>query len=172
MGEVYENDAAIGVHKTTAHYKAWADFKASGSPVENQTVAKCATTSIPGDWALQPSTATPHDVQPGMSVMVTLDIKEEAVEDFLKAMEVDVLGSRDKEADPGCLRFDLLRVQDKPNQFIFYEHYVDEAALTFHKTTPHYKAWADFKAKGTVESQTVVKLESASIEGGWAFQGV
>jgi len=168
--EVYNDDAAVGVHKTTGHYKAWADFKASGG-VENQAVAKCATTFIPGDWALQPSKPDPHEVQPAIAVIVTVDIKEEAVDAFLAAMETDVKGSRDKEADPGCLRFDLMRSQEKPNQFVFFESYVDDDALNFHKTTDHYKAWADFKAGGTVEKQEVMKLECATIGGGWAFQG-
>merc|ERR1712187_787284 len=87
-----------------------------------------------------------------------------------KAMEVDVTKSRDKSLDPGCLGFDLLRVRDAPNKFVFYETYTDDAALAHHKTTDHYKAWADFKASGGVENQSVAKVETASI-GPWAFQG-
>ena len=34
--------------------------------------------------------------------------------------------------------------------------YDDEDAIKFHKTTDHYKAWADFKAEGGVLSQSVV----------------
>jgi hypothetical protein len=44
------------------------------------------------------------------TVFVTLKIKKECVEDFLKVMETDMIESR-KEA--GCLRFDVLR-QDDP----------------------------------------------------------
>jgi len=33
------NDEAIGQHKTTAHYKGWADFKAAGG-VEHQAVMR------------------------------------------------------------------------------------------------------------------------------------
>eukprot|EP00929_Paragymnodinium_shiwhaense_P094963 TRINITY_DN5587_c0_g1_i1.p1 TRINITY_DN5587_c0_g1~~TRINITY_DN5587_c0_g1_i1.p1 ORF type:complete len:323 (-),score=78.68 TRINITY_DN5587_c0_g1_i1:311-1255(-) len=167
--EVYDNGAAMPTHKETAHYKAWADFKASGG-VENQAVAKCATTTIPGGWALQPCTKTASEVQPTSAVLVTVDVKEDRVDDFLKAMEADVTGSRDKGADPGCLRFDLLRNQDKPTQFVFYEAYVDDDAAAHHKTTAHYKAWADFKSTGGVDNQSVVKVECAAIEGGWAFQ--
>ena len=35
--------------------------------------------------------------------------------------------------------------------------YVDAAAIDFHKTQPHYQAWADFKKAGGVLSQTVAK---------------
>jgi hypothetical protein len=44
------------------------------------------------------------------TVFVTLKIKKECVEDFLKVIETDMIESR-KEA--GCLRFDVLR-QDDP----------------------------------------------------------
>ena len=45
-------------------------------------------------------------------------------------------------------------------KYHFYEVYKDAEAAAFHKTTEHYKAWADFKAANmeTVgASQTVVK---------------
>eukprot|EP00308_Calcidiscus_leptoporus_P026020 CAMPEP_0119373790 /NCGR_PEP_ID=MMETSP1334-20130426/27839_1 /TAXON_ID=127549 /ORGANISM="Calcidiscus leptoporus, Strain RCC1130" /LENGTH=148 /DNA_ID=CAMNT_0007391663 /DNA_START=14 /DNA_END=460 /DNA_ORIENTATION=- len=38
--EVYADSAAAAVHKETSHYKAWADFKASGGVV-NQATSKC-----------------------------------------------------------------------------------------------------------------------------------
>lgn len=37
--EVYKNDAAIDVHKTTEHYKVWVDFKKGGGVI-SQTVIK------------------------------------------------------------------------------------------------------------------------------------
>ena len=39
MPTVLRNDEAIGQHKTTAHYKGWADFKAAGG-VEHQAVMR------------------------------------------------------------------------------------------------------------------------------------
>ena len=82
-------------------------------------------------------------------VFVTVKIKEGSVDDFLKAMEIDVAGSRKEE---GCLRFDLLE-GDGERVYHFYESYKDADAAAFHKTTAHYKAWADFKAAGGVEDQ-------------------
>ncbi len=38
---------AVEVHKATSHYKAWADFKASGG-VLSQTVAKCDAIDFTG----------------------------------------------------------------------------------------------------------------------------
>merc|ERR1712039_392306 len=106
----------------------------------------------------------------GSAVFVTVEIKPDRIDDFLRAMEFDVTESRVKSSDPGCMRFDLLRDRDDPNKFMFYECYTDDAAAAFHKTTAHYKAWADFKATGGVANQTVAKVETTSIPGSWAFQ--
>ena len=37
---------------------------------------------------------------------------------------------------------------------------VDAAAIDFHKTQPHYQAWADFKKAGGVLSQTSTKASA------------
>jgi len=165
--EAYKSDDDAAFHKTTAHYKAWADFKASGGVV-SQEVAKVETTSIPGDWAFQTqeSSGTPT----GSAVFVTVDISKERVDDFLKAMEDDATKSRDKAADPGCLRFDLLKDRDNADRYYFYEVYENDDAAAFHKTTAHYKSWADFKAGGGVANQVVAKVATTSIPGTWALQ--
>eukprot|EP00808_Paulinella_micropora_P010906 g29641.t1 len=91
-------------------------------------------------------------------MVVTVQIKPEAVKEFLQVMKVDTEGSR---AEPGCLGFDVLRDLEKPNTFHFYEVYKDQAALAFHKKQPHYLTWADWKQKsGGVVSQSVIKSES------------
>eukprot|EP00930_Biecheleria_cincta_P023315 TRINITY_DN1686_c0_g1_i1.p1 TRINITY_DN1686_c0_g1~~TRINITY_DN1686_c0_g1_i1.p1 ORF type:complete len:252 (-),score=55.66 TRINITY_DN1686_c0_g1_i1:52-726(-) len=165
--EVYTDDEAAAFHKTTSHYKSWADFKASGG-VESQSVVKVETASMPGEWAFQTQLASSTPTK--SAVLVTVEIKKDRIDDFLKAMEDDVTKSRDKALDPGCLRFDLLRDRDNSDKFVFYEVYVDDEAAAFHKTTSHYKSWADFKASGGVENQSVVKVETASIPGDWALQ--
>jgi quinol monooxygenase YgiN len=43
---------------------------------------------------------------------------------------------------------DVLRDQSNSNKFWFYEIYENTAAVDFHKTQPHYQAWADFKESG------------------------
>ena len=63
---------------------------------------------------------------------------------FLEALKVDAAGSREEE---GCLRFDLLKDSENANTWHFYEIYKDNDAMAVHKTLPHYKAWADFKAR-------------------------
>ena len=90
-----------------------------------------------------------------IGVMVTVEIEEARVPAFLEALKVDAAGSREEE---GCLRFDLLKDSEAANTWHFYEIYKDNDAMAVHKTLPHYKAWADFKAGGGVVSQKVAKF--------------
>lgn len=54
---------------------------------------------------------------------------------------------------------DVLRSQDAPNKFFFYEVYDNPAAVDFHKTQDHYKAWADFKESGGTVSSVTKKAD-------------
>lgn len=92
-----------------------------------------------------------------LALVVRVEIEEARVPEFLQVMAVDCEGSR---KEKGCLRFDLLRDKEKPNAFVFYEVYEDEAAVDDHKTQEHYKAWADFKARGGVVSQTTFRMDA------------
>jgi len=89
-----------------------------------------------------------------VGVVVEAEIKEERMEEFLKMIETNAVNSRKEE---GNLRFDVLKVKDSENKFIFYEVYKDKDAVGFHKTQDHYKAWAAFKESGgTVTSVSKV----------------
>jgi quinol monooxygenase YgiN len=61
--------------------------------------------------------------------------QQDVVEKILKGM----VGPTRNE--PGCERYDLYRVKDGPIQFTLFEIYKDQAALEFHRTTEHYKAY-------------------------------
>ena len=74
-----------------------------------------------------------------IAMWVKVRIKPEARETFLKAIEVDALGSEGDE--PGCLRFNVLRDASDENVYYFYEVYRDEAALEEHRKAPHYAVW-------------------------------
>lgn len=93
-----------------------------------------------------------------IALLVKVEIKSERIPDFLSVMKEDALLSRKLE-NGGCLRFDVMQVPSKENQFYFYEVYRDEEAAAFHKTTAHYKKWVDFKATGAVINQEVHKLD-------------
>ena len=70
---------------------------------------------------------------------VKVRVKSEERVRFLKAIEADALGSERDE--PGCLRFNVLRDQQDPNVYYFFEVYRNEAALEAHRAAPHYAVW-------------------------------
>ena len=74
-----------------------------------------------------------------IALWVKVRVKPDQRERFLKAIEVDALGSEGDE--PGCLRFNVLHDRDDPNVYYFYEVYRDEAALEAHRAAPHYAVW-------------------------------
>ena len=90
-----------------------------------------------------------------VTLLVHVEIKQDRLDDFLKAITIDAEGSRLEE---GCYRFDVLRDPQNPCKFTFFEAYKDEDAVAFHKSTPHFKAWSDFKETGGVVSQEVQRL--------------
>jgi len=74
-----------------------------------------------------------------LAMWVKVRIKPGERERFLKAIEVDALGSERDE--PGCMRFNVLRDAQDENTYYFYEVYRDEAALEAHRAAPHYAVW-------------------------------
>ena len=40
--------------------------------------------------------------------------------------------------EPGCVSYIAHFLADDPNSILIYEQYVDDAALDFHRTTPHF----------------------------------
>lgn len=44
-------------------------------------------------------------------------------------------------AEPGNLRYDIWRDRDDPGRFVLDELYVDGAAVTAHRATPHFKRY-------------------------------
>ncbi|MBV9375556.1 MAG: antibiotic biosynthesis monooxygenase [Alphaproteobacteria bacterium] len=74
-----------------------------------------------------------------LAMWVKVRVKPDARERFLKAIEVDALGSERDE--PGCMRFNVLQDRQDPNLYYFYEVYRDEAALEAHRAAPHYAVW-------------------------------
>jgi quinol monooxygenase YgiN len=74
-----------------------------------------------------------------IAIWVKVRVKPDMREKFLKAIEIDALGSERDE--PGCLRFNVLQDQKDANVYYFYEIYKDEAALEAHRAAPHYAVW-------------------------------
>ncbi len=74
------------------------------------------------------------------ALVVSLRVKPERREEFLRAAEEDSRGSREDE--PGCLRFDVHQQVANPTRFLLHEIYTDEDAFyRAHRSAPHYAAW-------------------------------
>ena len=71
-------------------------------------------------------------------IIVRIEPKPDKVEAFLELATYDARNSR---LEPGCLRFDVLRHNDAPPRFAFYEVYKDEEAVKAHQKTEHYARW-------------------------------
>jgi len=74
------------------------------------------------------------------SIIVKILIKEECIEKF---KEVSFYNSENARKEPGNLRFDVIHDTETPNLFFLYEVYTSEEAIVYHKTTEHYKKWAE-----------------------------
>jgi len=59
--------------------------------------------------------------------------KEKKVEDILRGMVLSVQNEK------GTLKYILHRSRKDPTEFLFYEEYVDQAALDFHGGTSYFK---------------------------------
>ena len=73
-------------------------------------------------------------------VHVTVDVKPDRVEDFIKAT---LRNASESIKEPGISRFDVLRDQENPNQFILNEVYRTPEDPARHKLTDHYNQWKD-----------------------------
>ena len=74
-------------------------------------------------------------------LLVSLRVKPERREEFLRAAEEDGRGSREDE--PGCLRFDVLQDNEDPHRLYLYEVYKDEKALEAPRAAPHFTKWRE-----------------------------
>ena len=73
-----------------------------------------------------------------MVVHVDVRVLPDAVEDFLRATEVNARASL---GEPGVVRFDVIQDQDDPSHVVLVEVYRDADASAAHKSTPHYATW-------------------------------
>ncbi len=67
------------------------------------------------------------ELQDGADLQKTKNALSQLVEDTLK--------------EPGCIRFEILQQQDKPQCFTLWECWTDDDALKAHFAAPHTKAY-------------------------------
>lgn len=74
-----------------------------------------------------------------LALIVSLHVSLDTVESFIEAIEEQRQATLTHEQ--GCVHFDVTRDVADPSHFVFYEIYVDDAALEHHRTTPHFQVW-------------------------------
>ncbi len=75
------------------------------------------------------------------SVVVHLEIVPEKFEEFVEIARSH--GARSLELEEGCLRFDVMILQELDNQLILVEVYEDDAALEMHWNSAHMSAYLE-----------------------------
>jgi len=69
-----------------------------------------------------------------VSVLFTVKTSKEAA--FLELMEQNA--RRSLEDEPGCRRFDVVQISNRPDLILLYEIYDDDTAFAAHQETPHF----------------------------------
>lgn len=70
------------------------------------------------------------DGEKPFAVVVQAEIEPDRMAEFLELIQTNAQETR---KEPGCIRFDVLRSQDSPNEFFFYELYNGPSAIDYHK---------------------------------------
>lgn len=67
-------------------------------------------------------------------------------------------------AEAGCMIYELHRDPEDKGKFMFYERFVDQAALDFHGATPHFQNFVSTRSAGSdpVESVVVTKWKAVA----------
>jgi (4S)-4-hydroxy-5-phosphonooxypentane-2,3-dione isomerase len=93
-------------------------------------------------------------------VLVKVQVKPELTEEFkgaiLRNAELSV------QRDPGCVRFDVLRQEDDPTRWFFYEVYEKEQAWVDHRKSAHFLAFMEVGNRAIL-TRDVTKLTGINI---------
>lgn len=71
-------------------------------------------------------------------VAVTYQMKPGTADDAVPLFHELTRATR---AEPGCRMYVVHRSTTDPNRFFLYEQYDDQAALDFHRATPHFERY-------------------------------
>lgn len=107
------------------------------------------------------------------TVWVELEVIPERVDEFLKAIAINQAATLN---EPGCIYFDVMKLEREGQWFAFYEIYRDEKAFyEEHRTYEHYLEWREAVKQTVVPgSQTITagNLNSVSAHQGSAVEKV
>ena len=74
-----------------------------------------------------------------IALVVSLKVHQHKLEAFLAAIQHNA--DRTFSDEVGCRYFDVTQDREDPLHFIFYELYLDEAAVEAHRAAPHFAEW-------------------------------
>ena len=90
-------------------------------------------------------------------VCVTIKVLELHVDAFIAAT---LENARNTRREPGNVRFDVLRAEQSPTQFMFYEAYRSADDFAAHQKTDHYLRWKAAVADWMAEPRVGVRHHS------------
>lgn len=86
------------------------------------------------------------------AVVVTFNIKDGCMHDFLPLMAANAAASLSQE--PDCLQFDVCTDPDRPDEVFLYETYNDQDAFQAHLASPHFREF-DAAVSNMIAAKTV-----------------
>merc|ERR1712007_82760 len=125
----------------TPHLQAYRDFRGvpGSGPVLNQTVQRCEPCFAGEAISMAPSVGGSEGK---VVIVASIEIHLERLEELLEVIAATREWSLTEE---GCLRYDVLRVQQTENKFVLYEVYASAEAVELHRCSPYSQAYRDFR---------------------------
>jgi quinol monooxygenase YgiN len=163
LHEQYQTKDDFDHHCTTTHYQEWNDFCATKPFVSDPIVQfyQCCNERV---TTTTTTTTTSNVVQPSevYCLNVELCIREDVRDEFLRVIQNNQFGSRDKTKEPLCLQYDFGESTTIPNHFYFHEQYIgsDKGREGFiaHTKSDHFAKWEQFAASKTFTKEPVVSF--------------
>ena len=91
-----------------------------------------------------------------LTIQVVIRVKPDDVDAFISETIANASASL---LEPGVLRFDFMRRDDDPTEFLLVEMYRTADDVAHHKTTAHYARWRDAVADMMAEPRRGVKYQ-------------
>ena len=161
--EIFNDQSSVDNHFSQEYFKKFRD--ASRDFLEEDSFFSHCKLVFPieGDWDSKKNNAPVDDAfLSGLYVIhAQLVIKEDRVDDFIREIKLDAVGSVNEEQ--GCLRFDVFQDIKTPNHIFLYEVYSNLSAFEYHVTTPHFKKWSDAAGEMFVSEKENIVIKGKNI---------
>ena len=161
--EIFNDQLSVDNHFSQEYFKKFRD--ASRDFLEEDSFFSHCKLIFPieGVWDSKKNNAPVDDAfLSGLYVIhAQLVIKEDRVDDFIREIKLDAVGSVNEEQ--GCLRFDVFQDIKTPNHIFLYEVYSNLSAFEYHVTTPHFKKWSDAAGEMFVSEKENIVIKGKNI---------